>query len=261
MLDALIEGERDPEVLANMAEGRMKAKIPELVEALTGRFTRHHGFMIRSHLEQIDMFTARIDAYTTQIEEAIEPFRTAREALTTIPGVSILVADVIIAETGAEMSVFPSAAHLASWAGVCPSVNQSGRRTGSGHILPGNKHLISDLGVAAFAASHSKDTHLAARYRRLVSRRGPAKAIIAIEHTILTAAWNMLTTVEAFTDLGADYYTRRNPDIAKTQALRKLDSLDTTSSSHQSKQRNSRHFRISPEASKGANRSRSALSI
>jgi hypothetical protein len=141
MLEALVGGERDPEALAEYAQKSMRSKIPELVEALTGRFGEHQAFMVRVHLDQIDHYTSAITAYTERIEMAVAPFRAAREALITIPGVSILVADVIIAETGADMNIFPTSAHLASWAGVCPGSNES-----AGHIKSTLKRLLDANG-------------------------------------------------------------------------------------------------------------------
>jgi transposase len=132
---------------------------------------------------------------------------------------------VIIAETGADMTVFPTAAQLASWAGVCPGLNESAGRVKSAHTRHGNAHLKAALGVAAMSASRTKDTYLAARYRRIAARRGPVRAVVAIERTILTAVWNMLTYHAAYTDLGGDYYTRRDPVRAKHRAIRQLESL------------------------------------
>lgn len=225
MLEALIQGERDPEVLAGLARGTLRSKVPELIEALTGRFNEHHAFMAGLHLDQIDSHSRIIDALTARIEEAMEPFRTAREFLTTIPGVSLKVADVIIAETGANMSVFETPGRLASWTGVCPGSNESAGRTKSAHILPGNKYLKAALGTAALSASRSKGTYLAAKYWRLTARRGPMKAIVALEHSILTAVWHMLADGECYADPGPDHFTRLDPIQAKNNAIRKLQSL------------------------------------
>jgi transposase len=225
MLEALINGERDPEVLAGLAKGTLRSKIPELVNALTGRFKAHHAFMARLHLDQIDAQSRIIDALTGRIEEAMEPFRAAREFLATIPGVSLKVADVIIAETGADMSRFETPGRLASWTGVCPGSNESAGRIKSAHILPGNKYLKAALGTAALSASRSKDTYLAAKFRRISARRGPMKAIVAIEHSILTAAWHLLADGECYADPGTDHFTRLDPIKAKNNAIKKLNSL------------------------------------
>lgn len=225
MLEALADGERDPVVLAEHAKGVMRNKIPQLQDALIGRFTDHHAFMVREYLTQIDQHTAMIDRLTERIEELIEPFRAARDVLVTIPGVSILVAEVIIAETGADMTVFDTAGHLASWAGVCPGQNESAGKMKSSHTTHGNKYLKGALGVAALAAARSKNTFLATRYRRLVTRRGKPRAIVALQHSILTAVWNMLRNGEVYTELGADFYTRRDPQHARNRAIRDLQAL------------------------------------
>lgn len=225
MLEALINGERNPDVLAGMARGVLRSKIPALVDALTGRFKPHHAFMARLHLDQIDAHTRVIEALTARIEGAMEPFREAREALATIPGVSLKVAEVIIAETGADMAVFETPARLASWAGVSPGANESAGRIKSAHILPGNKYLKAALGTAAMSAARSKNTYLAARYHRITARSGRTKALVAVEHSILTAAWHMLANGECYTDPGADYFNRLNPARAKNNAIKQLNSL------------------------------------
>ena len=225
MLDALVAGERDPEVLADLALGRLKEKRPMLVEALLGRFNEHHAFMTQSHLDQIDAYTTRIQVMTDRIDAAMAPFRHLRDALETIPGVSTLVADVIIAETGGDMSIFPTAEHLASWAGLCPGSNESAGRIKSSKILHGNSYLKAALGIAANAAGNSKHTYLAAQYRKLMSRRGRSKARVAVAHTILTAAWNMLSTGECYTDPGENFYATLNPNAAKNRALSQLKRL------------------------------------
>jgi transposase len=225
MLRALADGERDPVVLAGLAKGVLRNKIPQLQDALVGRFTEHHTFLVRQYLTQIEQQEAMIDQLTERIEEAMTPFRFARDVLVTIPGVSTLVADVIIAETGADMTVFETAGHLASWAGVCPGQNESAGKMKSSHTTPGDKYLKGALGIAALAASRSKDTFLAARYRRLVTRRGKRRALVAIEHTILTAVWHMLRNGEAYDEPGADHYTRRDPQRTRNRAIRDLESL------------------------------------
>jgi transposase len=222
MLAALIDGERDPAQLADLAKRRLRSKIPELTEALTGRFGDHHAFLARVHLDLIDQHTTAIDGLTARIEEVIEPFRGARDLIVTIPGISTLVADVIVAETGADMSRFPTAGHLASWAGTCPGSNESAGRIKSTHTRPGNPYLKGALGIAAMSAARSNGTYYATKYRRIAARRGPVKAIVAIEHAMLIAIWNMLSTGTLYCDPGADFYTRLNPDKAKNRALDQL---------------------------------------
>jgi transposase len=222
MLDALIAGQRDPAELAELAKRRLRSKIPELTEALTGRFGEHHAFLARVHLDLIDQHSHAIDELTARIEVVMEPFRGARDLIVTIPGISTLVADVIIAETGADMARFPSAAHLASWAGTCPSSNESAGRVKSTRTRPGNPYLKGALGVAAMSAARSRDTYLAAKYRRIAARRGPVKAIVAVEHAMLIAIWNMLSTGAFYQDPGGDFYSRLNPDKAKHRAIDQL---------------------------------------
>jgi len=217
MLQALTSGQRDPAQLAELAKRRLRSKIPALTEA----FTEHHAFLARLHLDMIDQHTRAIDELTARIEVVIEPFRGARDLMITIPGISVGVADVIIAETGADMSRFPTAGHLASWAGTCPGSNESAGRVKSTKTRPGNPYLKGALGVAAMSAAHSKDTY-PAKYRRIASRRGPIKAIVAVEHAMLIAIWNMLTNGVFYQDLGGDFSSRRNPDKTRQRALDQL---------------------------------------
>jgi transposase len=228
MLEALIAGQRDPTALADLAKRRLRHKIPELTEALTGRFTEHHAFLTRLHLDLIDSHTRAIEELTGRIEVAIEPFRTVRELIVTIPGISTGVADVIIAETGADMTRFPSADHLVSWAGTCPGSNESAGRIKSPKTRPANPYLKGALGIAALSAARGRNTYLAARYRRIAARRGPQKAVVAVEHAMLTAIWHMITNGVPYTDLGGDFYTRRNPDKAKNRAIDQLRQLGYT---------------------------------
>ena len=222
MLDALISGQRDPAALADLAKRRLRSKIPALTEALTGRFTDHHGFLARVHLDLIDQRSHAIAQLTARIEVVIEPFRGARDLIVTIPGISVLVADVIIAETGADMHRFPTAGHLASWAGTCPGCNESAGRIKSTKTRPGNPYLKGALGIAALSAATSHDTYLAAKYRRIASRRGPVTAIVAVEHAMLIAIWNMITNGVFYDDLGGDYFTQLNPEKTKQRALNQL---------------------------------------
>jgi transposase len=228
MLDALIAGERDPHVLADMAKRRMRVKIPQLVEALTGRFRDHHAFLARLHLEHIDRLTAAIYELTTRIEVVMEPFRPALDLLITTPGISRLTADVILAETGGDMSRFPTAAHLASWAGVCPGHHESAGRVKSTKTRPGNPYLKAALGIAAMGAARTNGTQLQAKYKRLASRRGALKALVATEHAMLTSIWHMLTSGSPYLDLGGDHCTRLDPERAARRAITQLNQLGYT---------------------------------
>lgn len=197
MLQALIDGQDDATVLAELARGRMRAKIPELTEALKGRFSAHHRYMTSMYLRRIDAHTADINDLSDRIEKAIGPFRLARELLVSIPGFSTTAAEVFIAETGADMAVFPTAGQLASWAGTSPGSNESAGRVKSTKVRAGNSHLKGALGIAALSVARSNNTYFAAKYRRIASRRGPVKAIVAVERAMLTAAWHMLNTRRA----------------------------------------------------------------
>ena len=182
MLQALIDGQNNPTVIAELAQRRLRAKIPVLTEALNGRFTAHHGFLISMHLKLIDEYNQALGELDDKITEAMAPLAAARELLVSLPGFSRIVAEVFLAETGGDMSVFPTAAHLASWAGTAPGCNESAGRVKSTKTRPGNRYLKGALGVAAMAASRSKGTYFSAKYRRIASRRGPMKALVAVEH-------------------------------------------------------------------------------
>ncbi len=225
MLEALIAGQRDPGELADLAKRRLRSKIPALTEALTGRFGAHHGFLARLHLDLIDQHSHAVDELTKRIEVVIEPFRSARDLIVSIPGISTLVADVVIAETGADMSRFPTAGHLASWAGTCPGSNESAGRIKSTKTRPGNPYLKGALGVVALSAAKNKNTYLGMKYRRIAARRGPSKALVAVEHAVLVAIWNMTRTGELYNDPGPDYYTRLHPERAKRRAVDQLRAM------------------------------------
>jgi transposase len=229
MLAGLINGERDPELLSQLAKARMRPKIPELVEALTGNFGEHHAFLCRLHLERIDQITTAMEELSARITTELAPFRDQLSRLQTIPGVGLGVAEVIIAETGADMTRFRTAGHLASWAGVCPGHHESAGRAKSGRTRHGNHWLGAALGVAVMGASHTKDaTFIGARYRRLVPRLGRQKAIVAVQHSILTATWHVLSDGVEFHDLGGDYFARRDPAAAIRRLTRQANALGFT---------------------------------
>jgi transposase len=225
MLQALIEGRDDPAGIADLAKRRLRNKIPQLTEALHGHFTAHHAFMARLFLDRIDAHTADIERLSSRIEEAMEPFVAARELLVSIPGFSRIVAEVFLAETGGDMTQFPTAGHLASWAGTAPGSNESAGRVKSTKTRPGNRYLKGALGVAALSASRSKNTYFNAKYRRIAYRRGPMKALVAVEHAMLVAAWNMLSNGEFYRDPGPDYFTRHVPAKTKARAIEQLQAL------------------------------------
>lgn len=225
MLAAMIDGQRDPAVLADLAKRRLRSKIPALTEALTGRFTEHHAFLSRVHLDLIDRHTSAIEEITARIEVVIEPFQGFRDLICTIPGIGPITADVVVAETGADMSRFPTAGHLASWAGTCPGSNESAGRVKSTKTRPGNPYLQGALGAAAMACAQNPSTYLGARYRRIASRRGPMKANVAIQHSMLIAIWHMGRDGTLYDDPGADFFTRLHPERAKNRALHQLESM------------------------------------
>ncbi|MEW2121865.1 IS110 family transposase [Streptomyces sp. NPDC005474] len=228
MLEAPINGERDPQTLADMAKRKLRHKIPELTEALTGRLREHHAFLTRLHLDQYDQLTTVIDQLSGRIEEAMAPFRDALDLLDTIPGINQATAEVIIAETGGDMTRFVRARHLASWAGVCPGHHESAGRTKNTKVRPGNPYLKGALGLAAFGAVRTKDTYLAARYRRLTAHRGLLRALLAVEHSIITAIWHMLTDHKPYNELGGTYNTQRDPERATRRAITQLNQLGYT---------------------------------
>lgn len=229
MLEALIAGERDVRVLASKAKARMRPKIPALVEALTGNFGAHHAFLCRLHLARIDQLSAAIAELSARIEAELRPFARQLEQLQTIPGVGQHTAEVIIAETGGDMTRFRTAADLASWAGVCPGHHESAGKRKSGRTRHGNRWLTGALGTAAMAAARTRDTtYLGARYQRLVPRLGKQKSLVALEHSILTAVWHMLTDDVDYHDLGGDYFTRLDPERATRRAIRQLNALGYT---------------------------------
>jgi len=225
MLQALIDGHRDPGALADLAKRRLRTKIPELTEALTGRFTEHHAFLAGIFLETIDQRTRQIDELNQRIDQAMTPFRAFCDLICTIPGKGRRTAEVVVAETGADMTVFPSPKHLASWAGVCPGSNESAGRVKSTQTRPGNPYLKAALGTAALSIAATHGTFLAAKYRRLAARRGGKKALVAIEHTLLTTIWSMGNTGAEYDDPGPDYYIRHNPERVLRNATRQLERL------------------------------------
>jgi len=228
MLDALVDGQTDPVVLAKLARMSLRNKTDQLAAALTGRFSDHHAFLVRLHLQVIDQLAAHVAELTERIDKVIEPLRDVVSLLRTVPGVSDRGAVAILAEIGPDMSRFPTAAHLASWAGVCPGHHQSAGRVGSTSTRPGNAHLKAALGNAAMGAARTKGCYLQSRYRRHASRLTALKALVATEHAIITSIWHMLTTAAPYNDLGADYYHRRDPENTKRRIIRQANDIGLT---------------------------------
>jgi transposase len=225
MLEALISGTTDPELLADLAKGRMRAKIPALREALEGRFDHLHAVWIGAILAHVDFLDAQIASLTETIAAEIAPFELAVEMLRSIPGVQRRTAEVIVAEIGTDMSCFPSAKHLASWAGQCPGNDQSAGKRRSGRTRKGSKWLDWALEESALAAVRVNDAYLAAQYQRLRPRRGHKKALGAVKHSIIVAVWHMLTTGELYRELGGDYFRKRDPERTTKRLVAQLEAL------------------------------------
>ena len=230
MLAALVAGERDPKVLAQLARARMRGKIDRLEQAFDGHFADHHRFLLSRMLARIEALDADIAALDEQIEAHLAPFAAAAARLDEIPGVGPVAAAVIIAEVGVDMSRFPTAAHLCSWAKVSPGITSSaGKSKGTGSTGHGNRYLARILGEAAVVAGRT-DSFLGERYRRIARRRGKKRAVVAIGRSILIIVWHLLADEDTrFTDLGADHFTRHvNPDTIKRNHIRQLEALGYT---------------------------------
>lgn len=233
MLAALVAGERDPQVLAELAKGVLRRKIPALRQALRCRFHDHHALLIglsldhTAHLEAaIARLDERVDAvFAAHTSEAGVPFARARDRLDTITGVGKRAAETIIAEIGVDMTRFPTAAHLASWAGVCPGINITGGKPGSGTTTKGSVWLLDILTQCAWAAALTRDTYLSAQFWRLARRIGKKKAAVAVAHSILVICWHLLTHDQDYADLGGDWFTRRNADRQRDRLIRQLNGL------------------------------------
>ena len=229
MIEALIEGELSPEVLAELSRGRMRSKIPALVEALENRWGSHHSAVARRILAHIDFLDDTINALGQEISDRLTPYEAAITLLSTIPGVNTATAEVVVAETGADMARFPTAGHLASWAGVAPANHESAGKRRPAGTRQGGRWLRNTLIEAAKAASRTKDTYLAAKYRKIARRRGPNKATVAVAHSIIVAVWHILSTGQSYQDLGADYFEkRRDPDRQAQNLVKKLAELGFT---------------------------------
>ena len=228
MLDALVNGTTDPQTLADLALGKLRKKIPALRDALHGRFEALHATLIGAILAHLDFLDEQVASLSDAIEEQIAPFTAARELLQSIPGVGQRTAEVIIAEIGTDMTAFPTAGHLASWAGQCPGNDQSAGKRRSGRTRKGSKHLNIALKDAAMAAIRTNDSYLQALYRRKKPQLGHGRALGAVKHSIICAAWHMLSTGELYADLGGDYYARRDPQRQTRRLVAQLQRLGHT---------------------------------
>jgi transposase len=225
MLDALVAGTTDPEVLAELARRQMRKKLPALREALEGHFDAHHALWVGAILAHIDFLDEHIDRLSDAIEEQLRPFAAAVELLCTVVGIQSRGAQCILAEIGADMTRFPSARHLASWAGQCPGNDQSAGKRRSGKTRNGSKWLDFALEEAAMAAIRVKANYPAAQYQRLKPRRGHKRALGAVKHSLICAVWHMLTTGETYRDLGPDYFVNRDPERQTRRLVKQLQRL------------------------------------
>jgi transposase len=225
MLAALLAGEHDPVVLAELARGRLRAKLPALRLALEGRVSAQHRVLIRHVLAHIDFLEEQLAQLTTEIEAALTPFAEAAALVQTIPGVAQVAASAIVAEIGTDMSRFPTAGHLASWAGLCPGNRQSGGKRLSGRTTPGNVWLRAVLGEVAWSVTHTGGTSLAALYHRLARRRGKHKAIVAVAHSVLVSIYHMLRDHHPYRDLGPDYFDHLDTTRLQRHYVHRLEQL------------------------------------
>ena len=225
ILEALTLGATDAPELAQLARGRLRDKIPQLERALAGRFGPHQRFLLAEHLALLDALEASLERVSTEIAERVRPFDEAIERLQTIPGVGRRVAEVIVTEVGVDVSRFPTAGHLASWAGLCPGQHESAGKRHSGRTRHGNASLRTALVEAAQAASHTKATYLAAQFHRLAARRGRKKAAIAVAHSILVIAYHLLARGTTYQDLGVHCFDERDRRAVERRAVRRLEGL------------------------------------
>ncbi len=225
MIEALIAGETDANKLAALGTGRLAASREALAEALHGKITPHHRFLLNQHLQMIEHLEQTVTQFEAQIEAALNPFRAAVERLVTIPGVSTTAAHVIIAEMGVDMSQFPTVGHLRSWAGLCPQLNESAGNIMSRRLRNGAPWLKPVLVQCAWAATRSKNSYLHGQFLRLKARRGPKKAVLAVAASIITAAYYLLRNQEPYSDLGPLYLARLDQDRTAQRLVRRIKEL------------------------------------
>jgi transposase len=228
MIQAVIDGTTDASVLASLARGLLRKKLPQLQEALFGRVQPHHRVLLRHILAHVDFLDAQLSQLLQEIEMQLAPFQEEQALLESIPGIQATTAAVIIAEIGVDMCVFPSDKHLASWAGLCPGNRQSGGKRLSGATTSGNPYLRSVLTQVAWAVSHTKDNYLSTQYHRLARRLGRKKAIVALAHTILVIIYHVLRTKKPYADLGADYFDKLDTTRIQQHHIRRLEQLGFT---------------------------------
>lgn len=225
IIEALIAGEEDPEILSELAQRRLKSKKADLQRALNGLIGPHQKLMLKTQLRHIDFLDAEIKRLDEEIKERMLPFEEDLELLDTIPGVGRRTAEQILAETGTDMNQFPSAAHLCSWAGLSPGNNESAGKRKSGRTRKGNQKLRSALVEAARAAARTKNTYLSSQYHRIAARRGANRAAVAVAHSILTIVYHILQRKQPYIELGPTYYEERRRQSVVKQSIKKLESI------------------------------------
>ena len=228
MLTALIEGTTDPGVLAELARGKLRKKLPELRRALQGRFRAHHAFLLEQILAKIDFLDETLERLTQEIDQRLHPFEPMVAALDTIPGISRVTATTLIAETGGDMARFPDAAHLCSWAAMCPGQHESAGKRRTGKTRKGNRYLRAALIQAGNAAARAKDTALQALYARVKSHRGHKKAVVAVGHQILEIAYYVMRDGATYQELGPGYFDQRRKERVIKRHLKQLEALGVT---------------------------------
>jgi transposase len=225
MLNALVAGTTNPETLAEFAKGALRSKIPQLQQALVGRVGAHQRFLIAEHLAQLDSLEASIARVSTEIAERLRPLQETIARLDTIPGIGCYLAEALVAEIGTDMTRFASAAHLASWAGMCPGNNESAGKRRSGKTRKGNPWLRALLVQAAHAAARRKNTYFAAQYARLAARRGKKRAAVAVGHTILIVAYHVLQRGTEYQELGPHWFDQQDRHAVERRLVRRLEAL------------------------------------
>jgi transposase len=226
MIRALIDGKMQPREMAEMARNQLRNKIPELRQALTGRVSQHHRFMLKFQLDHVEQMEEQVAQLDKRIEEVMSPLeKSVLKLLDEIPGIDGRAAQNIIAEIGTDMSRFPTADHLASWAGMCPGNNQSAGKRRSGRMNDGNSWLKGTLNQCAWAASRKKDSYFAAQHRRVASRRGVKRATMAVAHSQLCVCFELIKHGQAYQDLGRDYFERSDEDRTKRNLVKRLEKL------------------------------------
>jgi transposase len=225
MLEALLSGSKDPQVLSELAKGRLRKKLPELKKALEGRFRSHHRFMVAEVLTHLDFLDEAIERVSQEVTSRIAPFSKIVELMDLIPGINERVAEGVLSEMGVDMSCFPTDGHAASWAGLCPGNHESAGKRKSGKTRKGDQWLRRYLTEAAWAAIRKKGSYLSALYHRLVVRRGKKKAIVAVAHRLLVIIYHMIKDQTSYRELGSDYFNKLNAAYVQRHHVKRLESL------------------------------------